>query len=233
MLEKLKITLFLMLTSLSVLNAQAERYLGISPNDRLTDVKRRLPNATYLESTPAWLQSHQRLIKLSGPGVEGVVGILFMHEADELASFLKQVAVKQANRGELSSLEAEALRTYPSKIDSLRASPPPDPWIVQEIRWQPSGVVLLKTLITRYGSPERDALNEQFQREVFWFGRGISADILDNESVQLLTFQFTFGDYLCSNSWKRGEECDPNPKRSPKPTVRPSRNPSPAASVPR
>ena len=233
MLKKLKILLLLMLASLSVQNVQAERYLGISPGDRLTDVKGRLPHAIYLESTPAWLQGHQHLIKLSGPGIEGVIGILFEHEADGLAAFLRQVAVKQANRGELSSFEAEALRTYPSKIESLRASPSPDPWIVQEIRWQPSGVVLLKTLVTRYGIPERDALNEQFQREVYWFGRGINANIQDNESVQLITFKFTIGDYLCSISWKRGEECDPNPRRIPKPPVKPSRNLSPAANASR
>lgn len=233
MLKRLKILLFLMLASMSGLNVQAERYLGISPGERLTDIKRRLPNATYIESKPAWLQGHQHLIKLSGPGIEGMIGILFEHEADGLAAILRQVAVKQANRGELSSFEAEALRTYPSKIESLRMSPSPDPWIVQEIRWQPNGMVLLKTLVARYGIPERDALNEQFQREVFWPGRGISADILDNESVQLLTFRFTIGDYLCSTFWKRGEECDPNPKQTPKQALKPSRNLSPAASAPR
>lgn len=233
MLKKMKVLLFLAFASISIFNAQAERYLGISPDDRLTDVKRRLPNATFQDSTPAWLQSYQRLIKLSGPGIDGMLGILFEHESDRLAAMLKQVAIKQANGGQLSRLEAEALQTYPTRIELMRASPSPDPWIVQEVRWQPQGVLLLKTLVSRYGPPERDALNEQFQREVFWPRRGISADIQNDESVQLLTFQFTISDHFCSIAWKRGDQCDPTPKQTPVPRVRPTRSQAAAASSPR
>lgn len=86
--------------------AHAERFMGILPGDRLSDVKAKYPHAQFVEETPAWLQAHQRLLSMSGDGISGSVAIELEHEVDATVFRLNQLATKQANGGTLDTMEA-------------------------------------------------------------------------------------------------------------------------------
>lgn len=197
----------------------AERFLGFSPGDRLTDAHKRYPNATFEEERPAWLQPYQRLIKITGSGIDGVVALKLEHEVDAIASTLKDLAVKNANRIPFTPRESLAFESLQRTIKRLRESPPPDPWEVKDIRWEPPKPIVLKALTGKYGSPEKDEQDEQFRRVLKWETRGVTAYLNGADVVQLLIFDFSLGDHLCASRWKQGDKCDPlNPtgiKRKP------------------
>lgn len=214
--------LFIFLIALSVvLPVAAERFLGFSPGDRLTDVRRRYPNANFEEKRAAWLQPYQRLVQINGPGIDGVVAIKLEHEVDALASKLKDLAVKQVNRIPLTGTEAWAFETFPRMLERLRENPPLDPWEVKDIRWEPPKSIVLKSITGKYGPPEKDELDEQFRRVLRWEERGITAYISEVDVVQVLIFDFSIGDIICASRWKQGSECDPldpaGTKREPAP----------------
>ena len=198
---------FIVLATLST-PAMAERFLGLMPGDRLTSIKSKYPNAAYEELKPAWLQPYQRLIQIAGSGIDGVVAVKLSHEADSMAAALKELAVKQANRIELTRLEQRALETWPDRLARLREKPPDDPWELKDVRWEPSVPVALKQTLVRYGKPERDEIDEQFRRVVEWKRRGITAYVSASETVTLFIYEFSFGDQLCKSLWEKNEPCD-------------------------
>jgi hypothetical protein len=205
----MRIILVLAITLLSSSVATAERFLGTMPDERLSEFSSRYPNAKYEELRPAWLQPYQRLVQISGSGVEGVVAFKLEHEVDSLASQLKTLAIKQANRGTLTDNESWALANYPDRLSRLQKSPPPDPWEIKDVRWQPAVSVPLKSAIAKYGTPDKDELDEQFKRLIRWDRRGITAYVAADDTLQLIVFEFTIGDILCGPRWKKSEPCDP------------------------
>ena len=187
----------------------AERFLGFNPGDRLADATKRFPNATFEENRPAWLQPYQRLVQITGAGIDGVVALKLEHEVDALASRLKDIAIKQLNHVTLTETETWALANYPKILERLRESPPLDPWEVKDIRWEPPRSLSAKSIAEKYGPPETDEQNEQFRRVLRWEKRGITAYLSEAGVVQVLIFDFSLGDIICASRWKQGSECDP------------------------
>jgi len=141
--------------------------------------------------------------------MDGVLGVKLEHKIETMARHLTQLAIKQANRTQLSAWELRALKDWPDRLEQLRANPPTDPWEIKDVRWEPSSSLPLKATTTKYGKPDKDETDEQFRRVLRWEQRGISAYVGSPDTVTLLVFEFTIGDYLCMSEWAKNESCDP------------------------
>ncbi len=196
----------------------AERFMGVLPGDRLTNLRALFPRAEFEELKPVWLKPHERLIQITGNssnGIAGIVAFKLEHEVDALAAILRGVAEKQVNRIELSEMEAYALANWPERLARLRSNAPADPWEVDDIRWVPPDDLQIKTVIGKYGKPSSDELDEQFRRKVSWEKRGITAFVNKDDTINVIVFRFTIGDRFCASEWRASKECDPvtGPKR--------------------
>jgi hypothetical protein len=208
-------TVIRLLTPLALLIAwhshvQAEPFMGIMNDDRLTAVKAAYPNASYRDLNPAWLQPHQRLVEITGEGIPGVLALKMEHELQGKQRLLNEIESKLASGVTPSAIEQMLQPHLRKSITKLESSPPADPWTVAEIRWSPSGPVPVNSAIGRYGKPDKDSINEQFQRAIEWKRRAITAYVGDGERIGLFIFGFTPYDLVCKERWMKGETCNPD-----------------------
>jgi hypothetical protein len=183
----------------------------------MTNVRTLFPNANFKDLKPAWLPPHQRLVEISGSGIEGTLAMKLEHEVDGARALAKDLAMRQANRT-LEPWQASVLSYMPSGLAKLEESPPADPWEVKDIRWEPPTPISMRAAHTRYGTPDKDSVDEQFRRTLAWSKRGITAYVDQNELITLIVFTFTFRDYACSGPDAPVEVCkasEPDSKTEP------------------
>lgn len=178
--------------------APADGFLGIGPKSRLQDIRTLFPNARITDLKAAWLKPHQRLIDISGNGINGQLAVKLEHEVENNRLLAKELALRKS-RGTLESWQGWMLEGLPALIERLEANPPADPWEVKDIRWQPPTPVPLQTASRRYGAPESDTTDEQFRRVVEWTNRGVTGYVNGEDQVELFVFYFTFLDYACAD----------------------------------
>ncbi|MEK8034927.1 hypothetical protein AACH06_29275 [Ideonella sp. DXS29W] len=194
--------------------AFGEGFLGISAKSRLQDLKTQFPNATLTELEPVWLQPHQRLIQISGVGIDGSLAVKLEHEVEATRLLAVELAKRQADKS-IESWQAELLQGLPEKVASLQRNPPSDPWEVKDIRWEPPTPVPLRSALARYGKPDSDKSDEQFRRVVEWSSKGVTAYVDQSEAISVFVYTFTLRDYLCANlpdACKNIEKEDPKSK---------------------
>jgi hypothetical protein len=178
--------------------ALAEGFMGIGPKSRLQDIRSLFPNARITDLKAAWLKPHQRLIDISGSGIDGQLAVKLEHEVEGTRLLAKELAIRQA-RGTLEDWQGRVLEGLPARLERLEASPPVDPWEAKDIRWQPPNPVPLQAASRRYGAPESDTTDEQFRRVVEWSKRGVTGYVNSAEEVELFVFSFTLRDYVCAD----------------------------------
>lgn len=178
--------------------AHGEGFMGITAKSRLHDLKTQFPNATLTELKPVWLQPHQRLIQVSGIGINGTLAVKLEHEVEATRLLYVELAKRQADNS-IESWQAELLQGLPEKVTNLQRNPPSDPWEVKDIRWEPPTPVPLRSALARYGKPDSNKSDEQFRRVVEWSSKGVTAYVDQREVISVFIYTFTLQDYLCAN----------------------------------
>ena len=192
--------------------AHAESFMGINARSRMTSVQTQFPNAIFKDSKPAWLQPHERLVEISGPGIGGTLAIKLEHEVNGMRALAKELEVLQARRA-LEPWQAYLLSDLPNMLAKLEESPPTDPWEVKDIRWAPPTPIPIRTTQAKYGPPDADAVDEQFRRTLTWSKRGITAYVGENDLITLLMYTFTPREYVCTRPNAPVEACkEPEPE---------------------
>lgn len=177
--------------------AYAESFMGINARSRIGSVQTLFPNAAIKDSKPAWLQPYQRLVEISGPGIDGTLAVKLEHEVEGTRALAKELAMQEAAKT-LEPWQSSVLSYLPDKLAKLEKFPPADPWEVKDIRWAPPTPIPVRAASTKYGAPDTNVADEQFRRTLGWSKRGITAYVDQNELVTLFVFTFTMREYACS-----------------------------------
>lgn len=191
-------------------SAFADKYFGIYPNATLSDVKSIYPNASFLDVQPAWMKNDQRFITITGSGIEGSISVLFYNDLETSRQSLKSLYDKQESGEILSSGESLSKKIYVNTIDMYTNDPNSDPWLVDQIRWSPVSDIKLQKFVKRYGNPDKEDIDENMNRYKVWNkSNNIMALVNDKDMISLVIYSFSAGDYMCSQKWKEGKECNP------------------------
>jgi hypothetical protein len=172
--------------------------MGINARSRMANLQTLFPNAKFTDSKPAWLKPYQRLIEVSGPGIEGSLALKIEHEVEGSRVLAKELAVRQANKT-LEPWQGSLMPYLSNKLAEWENNPPADPWEVKDIRWAPPTPITIRAASSKYGQPESDGLDEQFHRILSWPKRGITAYVDVNDKITLFVFSFTTREYICAD----------------------------------
>lgn len=154
----------LLLTS-TITNAEA--YLGIAPGTDLASIRAKFPNATFTDLKPAWAPKTLRLYQMQGYGLGGIVVI----KLDDIRPILKE------------SMNLESIAT--GEDDTY--------FVASGFRFIPDEPIKLDLLVKKYGHPEKQGVDKNFNKFVSWLSYGVSATLSDKKDgyVSMIEYVYT------------------------------------------
>ena len=198
------------MTSFFSIEGIAEIYNDIRPYDTRADVQKKFPGAKFELLHPAWAKNSDLLYSISGNGLPGTIVVKFTDgiEADKeyfqdqqakANDACDQELAKTAQGGNLDGSEPCIFSLYLiNELEELanRSSAEREAKIqVEWVRWVPDSIlnlIPLERLVTLYGPPDKNGVDEtNFQQYKAW-KRGVTAYLSDNgKSVRNIDYSFT------------------------------------------
>ena len=191
--------IFAALVALTSVFAHAEVFSDVWYWDSLTEVKKKFPNATYIDHAPAWLKPGQRFIEIKGSGLSHTLLIHFEDAGPEAKKLLLERAssadLKTAAEADWITAEIVRLKDHPN--DFIR---------VERVRIVYRDEVPISRFKTRYGEPTSCKFNESFDQVCEWEKRSMSAKLSnDGKFVYQADTYFTLAEQVESFR-RRGTE---------------------------
>lgn len=156
--------------------AQAEVFYGINYMETLGSIKKKYPGADYEVLTPAWLQPDQKFIWISGFGLRGNIGVIFIDPRPSLKISSRDETLPPGRRKLFASLAEQ------TDEDALMAI------VVRIIYESPVEFDLFKK---KYGTPVC-YVNEDFRKLCKFSDRAMVAELSKDEKfVEIASSDFT------------------------------------------
>jgi hypothetical protein len=193
----IKIIFALVILGLSPL-AICETYLGLNPNDSLTSIKEKFPNAIFSNINAAWLQPHERFMAMSG---QGLVGTVYLKLGMTDATFRKKLEKLDAEIAMDPGPNSAERRHLASIMRAALARPIDEQLGLDWLRWVPPSPIPMSRVQAKYGKPDTCDYDETtFSPYCKWNKKAIYANVSDKKDF-VLNLEFTFTQAEWDKAW--------------------------------